>query len=247
TCSNVGNMQLARAVAREKEIALRATLGAGRWRLAWLLLTESSAVALAGGLSGLLLASWTIRVIQRFAPANIPYLQSARLDGRVLVFTLGVSLLTGILFGLAPVLAAFRVSLNDTLKEGAPHGGGSTGARRAQRALVVAEIGLSFVLFIGAGLLVKSYRQLTAIQLGFDPHGVLTARVALPRDQYQSIEQQRAFFEQLAAKLQALPGVASAGATAWIPLRWGHDVLDDTNRGTATAGLFLGERSHSER
>jgi putative ABC transport system permease protein len=219
TCANVANMQLARTVAREKEIALRATLGAGRWRLAWLLLTESSAVALAGGLAGLLLAGWTIRLIQHFAPANIPYLQSAQLDGRVLVFTLVVSLLTGILFGLAPILAAFRLSLNDTLKEGAPHDGGSTGARRAQRALVVAEIGLSFVLFIGAGLLVKSFRQLTTMQLGFDSHGVLTARVALPRDQYQSLEQQRAFFEQLATKVQALPGVASAGATAWIPLR----------------------------
>jgi putative ABC transport system permease protein len=219
TCANVANMQLARAVAREKEMAIRATLGGGRRRLARLLLTESSAVSLAGGVAGLLLAAWTIRLIQRFAPANIPHLQTARLDGHVLVFTLCVSLLTGILFGLAPVLAAFHISLNDALKEGGPHGGAGTGARRAQRALVVAEIALSFVLFTGAGLLVKSFRRLTAIQLGFDPHGVLTARVAMPRDQYPSFDQQRAFFTQLVAKLQALPGVVSAGATAWIPLR----------------------------
>ncbi len=219
TCANVANMQLARAVAREKEVAIRAALGAGRWRLAWLLLTESSAIALAGGVAGLLLAGWTIRLIQRFAPASIPHLQSAQLDRRVLAFTLGMSLLTGILYGMAPVLAAFRVSLNDTLKEGATSSGASTGARRTQRALVVTEIALSFVLFIGAGLLLKSFRQLTAIQPGFDPHGVLTARVALPRNQYQSLDQQRAFFEQLVAKLQALPGVVSAGVTAWIPLR----------------------------
>jgi putative ABC transport system permease protein len=219
TCANVANMQLARAAAREKEVAIRAALGAARWRITSLLLIESSAVALSGGAAGLLLAACTIPLIQRFAPANIPYLQSARLDRHVLVFTLVVSLLTGILFGLAPIMAAVRVSLNDTLKEAAPHSGASTGARRTQRALVVVEIALSFVLFIGAGLLVKSFRQLTAIQLGFDPHGVLTARVALPRDQYESLDRQRTFFEQLVAKLQALPGVASGGATAWIPLR----------------------------
>jgi putative ABC transport system permease protein len=219
TCANVANMQLARAVAREKEMAIRGALGAGRWRLSRLLLTESSGVALAGGIAGLLLATWTIRLIQRFGPENIPHLQSARIDERVLVFTVAVSLLTGILFGLAPVLAAYHLSLNDTLKEGASHTGARKGARRAQRTLIVVEIALSFVLFTGAGLLVKSFRQLTAIHLGFDPHGVLTARVALPRDQYKSFDQQRAFFQQLVAKLQALPGVVSAGATAWVPLR----------------------------
>jgi putative ABC transport system permease protein len=219
-CANVANLQLARATAREKEVAIRGALGAGRSRLARLLLTESSAMALAGGAAGLLLAAWAIRVIHRFAPANIPHLQSARLDLRVLVLTLGVSLLTGVVFGLAPVMAAFRVSLNTTLKETGPHSGSSTGTRRAQRVLLVAEIALSFVLLIGAGLLAKSFRQLTAIQPGFDPHGVLTARVALPLDRYQSPDQQRTFFEQLVEKLQALPGVASAGATASIPLRW---------------------------
>jgi putative ABC transport system permease protein len=218
-CANVANLQLARAAAREKEVAIRGALGAGRWRLARLLLTESSAVALAGGVAGLLLAAWIIRLIHRFAPANVPHLQGARLDLRMLLFTLAVSLLTGILFGLAPVLAAFRVSLNDTLKETGAQGGTGTGTRRAQRVLMVVEIALSFVLFIGAGLLVKSFRQLTAIQPGFDPQGVLTARVALPLDQYQAIDRQRTFFQQLVERLQALPGVASAGATASIPLR----------------------------
>jgi putative ABC transport system permease protein len=218
-CANVANLQLARAAAREKEVAIRGALGAGHWRLARLLLTESSAVAVVGGVAGLLMAGWAIRLIHRFAPANIPHLQGARLDLRVLVFTLGVSLLTGILFGLAPVLAAFRVSLNNTLKETGSQSGSSAGTRRAQRVLMVAEIALSFVLFIGAGLLVKSFHQLTAVAPGFDPHGVLTARVALPLDQYQSVDQQRAFFEQLVERLKVLPGVASAGATGGIPLR----------------------------
>ncbi len=223
-CANVANLQLARAAAREKEVAIRGALGAGRWRLARLLLTESAAVAVAGGAAGLLLAAWIIRLIHRFAPTNIPHLQAARLEWSVLVFTLFVSLLTGILFGLAPVLAAFRVSLNNTLKETGSQSGTGAGTRRAQRVLMVAEIALSFVLFIGAGLLVKSFHQLTAIQPGFDPNGVLTARVALPLDQYQSVDLQRAFFQRLAEKLQALPGVASAGATAAIPLR-GHVLM----------------------
>lgn len=218
-CANVANLQLARAAAREKEVAIRGALGAGRWRLARQLLTESSAAAVAGGGAGLLLAAWVIRLIHRFAPTNIPHLPSARLDLRVLVFTLAISLLTGILFGLAPVLAAFRVSLNNTLKESGPQSGSGAGTRRAQRALMIAEIALSFVLFIGAGLLVKSFHQLTAIQPGFDPHGVLTARVALPLDQYQTVDQQRSFFQQLVERLQTLPGVSAAGETFAIPLR----------------------------
>jgi putative ABC transport system permease protein len=204
-CANVANLQLARAASREKEVAIRGALGAGRWRLAKLLLTESSALAVAGGAAGLLLAAWAIRLIRRFAPKNIPHLQVAHLNLRVLLFTLVVSLLTGILFGLAPVLAAFRVSLNNTLKEGGAQSGSGSGTRCAQKVLMVAEIALSFVLFIGAALLVKSFYQLTAIRPGFDPHGVLTASVALPLDQYQTPDQQRAFFEQLVAQLRALP------------------------------------------
>jgi putative ABC transport system permease protein len=218
-CANVANLQLARAAAREKEVAIRNALGASRWRMARLLLAESSAMALAGGAAGLLLADWAIRLIHRFAPTDIPHLEGAQLNGSVLIFTLGVSLLTGILFGLAPVLAAFRVSLNNTLKETGSQSGTGAGTRRAQCVLMVAEIALSFVLFIGAGLLIKSFHRLTAIPPGFDPHGVLTAQVALPLDQYQSIDQQRSFFQQLVEKLQALPGVASAGATSSIPLR----------------------------
>lgn len=217
-CANVANLQLARSVAREKVVAIRGALGAGRWRLARLLLTESSVVALTGGVAGLLLAAWVIRLVQRFGPTNIPHLAGAWLDVHVLLFTLGVALLTGLLFGLAPMLAAFRVSLNDTLKEGGSAGSG-VATRRPQKVLMVAEIALSLVLFVGAGLLVRSFMQLTAIQAGFDPHDVLTARVSLPLNEYQRPDQQQAFFQQLANRLQALPGVTSAGVTASLPLR----------------------------
>jgi putative ABC transport system permease protein len=217
-CANVANLQLARAADREKEVAIRGALGAGRWRLARLLTTESVAVGLAGGIAGLLIASMMIGLMHRFAPANVPHLQDARLDLRVLGFALGISLLTGILFGLAPVLAAFRVSLDETLKESGSRSGAGANVRRAQRVLMVAEIALAIVLLTGAGLLVKSFRNLTAVQTGFDSHSVLTARVALPLDRYLSIDQQRTFFRELSGRLQTLPGVTAAGATATIPL-----------------------------
>ena len=218
-CANVANLQLARAADREREVAIRGALGAGRWRLARLLTTESVAVGLLGGVAGVALAALVIRLIHGFAPANVPHLQDAQLDVRVLIFALGISVLTGVLFGLAPVLAAFRVSLDETLKETAGYGSTGTGVRRAQRVLMVAEIALAIVLLTGAGLLVKSFRNLTSVQTGFDPQGVLTARVALPLERYQSIDQQRSFFQELVARLQALPGVTAAGATAAIPLR----------------------------
>jgi putative ABC transport system permease protein len=168
---------------------------------------------------GVDLAAWAIRLTRRFAPEDFPHVQVAHLNLRVLLFTLVVSLLTGILFGLAPVLAALRLSLNNTLTQGGAQSGSGTGTRRAQKVLMVTEIALSFVLFIGAALLVKSFHQLTAIRPGFDPHGVLTANVALPLDLYQTPDRQRALFEQLVPQLRALPGVASAAATATVPLR----------------------------
>jgi putative ABC transport system permease protein len=234
-CANVANLQLARAAGREKEIAIRGALGAGRWQLARLLMTESSLVALTGGGVGLLLAAWVIRLIHQFAPTNIPHLQSAHLNVSVLVFTLLLSLLTGILFGLAPMLSAFHVSLDNALKETGTQGGTGTAARRAQKVLMVAEIALSIVLFISAGLLVKSFVHLTAVQTGFDSHGVLTARVALPLDQYQSLEQQRSFFQQLVEKLKAIPGVEAAGATADIPLRGSSMISSIQIEGQPTA------------
>ena len=238
-CANVANLQLARAAAREKEMAIRGALGAGRLRLARLLLTESSLVSLAGGTAGLLLAAWVIRLVRQYAPENTPHLADARLNLTVLLLTLALSLLTGLLFGLAPVFAAFRVPTEHTLKETGTRGGPGTGARRAQRVLMVAEIALSIVLFIGAGLLVKSFRRLTAVDTGFDPHGVLTARVALPLDQYMSTDRQRNFFQQLVERVQALPGVESAAAVASLPLGGGTMISSVSVQGQPPTELSM--------
>jgi putative ABC transport system permease protein len=218
-CANVANLQLARGAAREKEIAIRGALGAGKRRIAQLLLTESAVVGLAGGAAGLALASGGLRLIERFGPTNVPHLANARLDVRVLLFTLSISLLTGVLFGLAPLIAAFRVPVNGALKESGAQAGSSVGARRPQKILMVVETALSLVLFIGAGLLIRSFLQLTAIRPGFDSQGVLTAQVSLPLDQYSNGGRQRAFFDQLLAKINAIPGVTSSGAAAALPLQ----------------------------
>jgi putative ABC transport system permease protein len=236
-CANVANLQLARSKAREKEVAVRAALGASRWRLVRLLLTESSAISLTGGIVGLVFAVIVIRLIRHYGPANIPHLLSASLDARVLLFTLGVSLLTGLLFGLAPVSAALRVSLYDTLKESGTQGGTGIGARNPQKVLMVLETALSLVLFIGAGLLVRTFIGMTSIAPGFDPQGVLTARISLPVNQYQSPEQQRAFFHQLVERVQALPGVTSAGATASLPLQSSMMMISSQVQGQAQNDL----------
>jgi putative ABC transport system permease protein len=218
-CTNVANLQIVRAAAREKEVAVRRALGAGRWHLTRLVMAESSVVALSGGTAGLALAVWLIQLIRHFSPQNVPHSQGAHLDVRVLVFTLALSLLTGLLFGLAPLLTAFGVSLTDTLKESGSQGGAGKRTRHAQSALMVAEIAFSIILLIGAGLLIKTFLHLTAVQPGFDPDGVLTAQVALPLDQYRSLERQRSFFEQLVQRLAALPGVSAAAVANSLPLR----------------------------
>jgi putative ABC transport system permease protein len=220
-CANVANLQLARSAAREKEIAVRRALGSTRWRLIRLLLTESSVISLAGGIVGLGFAVAVIRMIKHYGPTNIPHLLSAHLDARVLLFTLGISLVTGFLFGLAPISAALRVSLNDSLKETGAPGGTGSGARNPQKVLMVLETALSLVLLIGAGLLVRTFIGMTSISPGFDPEGVLTSRISLPLNQYQTPEQQRAFFSQLVERVQALPGVTAAGAVAALPLQPG--------------------------
>jgi len=240
SCANVANLQLARAAGREKEVAIRGALGAGRFRLMRLLMTESTVIALAGGAAGLLLAAALVRTIRHYAPVTTPHLQDARLDARVLLVTLAVSLVTGVLFGLAPVLAAFRVASDKMLKKTGTRGGTGSGTRRAQRVLMVVEIALAIVLFIGAALLAKSFRNLIAVETGFDSHNVLTARVALPVDQYQSPERQGAFFHQLAERLGALPGVTSAGVAASMPFAGNSMMISVHVEGQAPEELTLG-------
>ncbi|HUK31824.1 MAG TPA: ABC transporter permease [Candidatus Acidoferrum sp.] len=217
-CANVASLQLARAAAREKEIAVRGAMGAGRWRLARQLFTETTLTGLAGGAAGLLLGIWIVSLVRHYGPHNIPHLDVAYLDGRVVLFTIAVSLFTGILFGLAPVASAFRLSLNDSLKQGGAQGSAGRKVVRPQQALMTLELAMALVLLIGAGLLARSFVRLVSIPQGFDSHGVLTGQIALPASKYIKGDQQRAFYSELMERLQALPGVTSAGAGAALPL-----------------------------
>ena len=223
--ANVANLLLARAAMREKEIAIRLALGAGRSRIVRQLLTESGLLALVGGGAGLLLAVGGLRALVALSPADIPRLDQTSIDGKVLAFTLGVSLLTGFVFGLVPALQASRADLNDSLKDG---GRGSTGIRggKVRSLLVVAEVAMSLVLLVGAGLLIRSFMRLQQFDLGFNPDNLLTMRIQLPGTKYREGKQVAAFFQQLLQRIENTPGVRSVGAIASIFLT---DTPNSTN------------------
>jgi predicted permease len=216
-CVNVANLQLARATAREKEIAVRGALGASRWRLARQLFTESALTGVAGGIAGIGLGVWLVALVRHFGPRDIPYLDRTALDSRVLLFTVAVSLLTGILFGLAPVISAFRVSVGNSLKQASTQSSGGRGVVRSQQALMTIELALTLVLLVGAGLLVKTFERIIAIPPGFDPHNVLTAQISLPGTTYAKEEQWREFYSRVLERVQAQPGVSSAGVGVALP------------------------------
>jgi predicted permease len=229
-CANVANLLLARAAARRQEMAVRLALGAGRGRLARQLLTESVLLALAGGAAGLLLAAWGAELLLRFAPDNLPRLGEAGLDGRALAFTALASLATGVIFGLAPALQASRPGLNEALREGGRTG---AGAPRLRNAFVVAEIALALVLLAGAGLTLKSFWRLQAVEPGFNPDCVLTMRLLLPFTTHPQTGDRAAFFRQVLERLRALPGVAAAGAVSRIPMAPGNNSGTMTGEGSA--------------
>jgi putative ABC transport system permease protein len=215
-CANVANLMLARAATRQKEIAIRTALGASPIRVIRQLLTESIMLSLAGGLAGLLLALWGTDIILTLSPTSLPRIGKIGLDGPVLGFTLFVSLLTGIIFGLVPALQSSKPNLNDTLKEG---GRSATGARHRTRNLfVIAEVALTFVLLIGAGLMVKSFWRLQQVDPGFDPKNVLTMQIDLPLSKYPEGREWSQFFHQLTEKVETLPGVKSVGWAWQVPL-----------------------------
>ncbi len=220
-CANVANLLLARAAAREKEMALRAALGAGRWRITRQLLTESGLLALLGAATGLLFAKGALRVVTALAGESIPRTAEISLDPRVLLFSGLVAVLTGILFGLAPAWHASRVDLQGTLKEA---GRGATSSRAGLRqGLVIAEVALTFVLLVGAGLLLLSFHRLLQVNPGFAVDRVLTFRINPPEDKYQTDEQEVLFCQALREKLRALPGVRAASLASQnsIPLHEG--------------------------
>jgi putative ABC transport system permease protein len=220
-CGNVANLLLARAAAREKEMALRVALGAGRWRITRQLLTESGLLALLGAGVGLLFAKGALRVVSALAGESIPRADEISLDPRVLLFSGSVGICTGLLFGLAPAWHARRVDLQDTLKEA---GRGATSSRAGLRqGLVIGEVALTFVLLVGAGLLLLSFHRLLQVNPGFAVDRVLTFRINPPDDKYQTDEQQILFYHALLEKLRASPGVraASLASQNTIPLHEG--------------------------
>jgi predicted permease len=219
-CANVANLLLARAAVRRKEIAIRTAVGANRLRILQQLLTESVLLAMMGGLFGLVIAVLAIKALRVFGPANIPRLDEVAVDGRVMAFTFLVSLLTGVLFGLAPALRASRVDLVETLKEGgrSSSGGGGRGPLQPRKLLVISEVALCLVLLVGAGLLVRSYRRILASNQGFNPQNVLAMRLSLPALKYATPESITAFHRRAGERINALPGVESVAATYSLPM-----------------------------
>ncbi len=216
-CANVANLLLARAASRQKEIAIRAALGAKRWRVVRQLLTEGVPLAVFGGAFGLLLAWWGTSLLASLSPPELIDLSQVQINLTVLGFTLAVSLLTGMIFSLAPSLESTRLNLNESLKEGVKGGGSGTRSHRLRSLFVIAQVALALVLLVGAGLLIRSFNRLQSVAPGFNPENVLTMRVVLPGRKYDQDAKVVGFFNQAIEKIQALPGVEAAGAISFLP------------------------------
>jgi putative ABC transport system permease protein len=213
-CANVANLLLARATSRVREIAVRFALGASSSRVARQLLTESLVLALIGAACGVALAWAGVRMLDKLPIEGIPRIDVVAVDGRVLVFTAGLGLLTGLLFGLMPALRAYRMGMVAAMHEG---GRGGTASRRSNSVLVAAQFALSFVLLIGAGLLLKSFQRLQSVEIGFNADRLMTMVVSLPSRKYSKPQQSIQFYESLAERLRGIPGVRAAGITTNIP------------------------------
>jgi putative ABC transport system permease protein len=221
-CVNVAGLMISRTLTRQREMAVRAAVGARRWQLVRQLLTESVVLSLAGGVLGLMIAVWSTKVIGSLVPADFATtvydLHNIPLDWRVFAFTLALSLVTGVVFGLAPAVTASKPDLIQGLRNSRSAGLMSFGLRSFRGWLVVAELALAMVLLVAAGLLVRSFNKLTAIDLGFDRQNVLTTRISLPRSKYKEGARSLAFQQELLQRIKALPGVQSAGAITHTPL-----------------------------
>jgi putative ABC transport system permease protein len=235
-CANVANLLLARAATRRKELAIRAALGAGRFRILRQLLTESVLLALAGGAIGLMLASWLIDLFVAISPGPLPRLGEVKLDGAVLAFTFLVSLLTGVLFGLAPGLRGSHIQLVEDLKEGGRAAGSSRAGLR--NILVVSQVMLAMVLLVAAGLLGRTFVKLATMQPGYNPDRLLTAQLFLPFDKYKKL-QVAAFYRQMTEEFSTIPGVEGVGVTSAGPEFGGIEPVEFIIEGRpASAGEY---------
>ncbi len=216
-CANVANLMLSRAASRQKEIAVRTALGAGRGRIIRQLLTESVLLSLISGTLGLLLAGWGVEALMTLAPKQLVPLQSVGINFQVLLFTLTLSVLTGLIFGLAPAFAISRANLNEVLKEGGKGAGNETGNSRLRNLFVVAEVALALILLIGSGLMLKSFYRLQSVSPGFDSQNLLTFKLALPSSKYPDDQKRLAFFNEAVQRIKTLPEVRSVGAINFLP------------------------------
>jgi putative ABC transport system permease protein len=247
-CANVAGLLLARSEGRAREIALRTALGAARGRLIRQLLTESALLAVVGGVLGLVLAAWGSHLLILAAPPSIPRLESVSVDGRVLAFTAAVSLLAGLLFGVAPAIHSVGMNVNRSLAEGGRGGTGGRPRQRLRRGLVVGQIALALMLVSASGLLVQSFRRLRQVDPGFDPEHVLTARVDLGPVRYQGNRDIWGFYRELVRRVAALPGVQSAAIARALPMTGRLDIGDWSfvREGHYSIPITPADRSHAD-
>jgi predicted permease len=217
-CANVANLLLARAAVRQKEIALRLALGASRHRMTRQFLTESVLLSAFGGGVGLLLAIVALDVLKRFIPPNISQAQAITIDAKVLLFTILVSIATGLLFGLAPAAQMANSDLNDTLKETGRDSAAGAHGNRIRGILIISEVAVSFLLLIGAGLLINSFIRLRHVDPGFRSENLLTMKIVLPETRYPDKQRRSLFYDELLRRVETLPGVASAAVATNLPL-----------------------------
>jgi putative ABC transport system permease protein len=217
-CVNVANLLLAQASTREKELSIRAAMGAGRGRIIRQFVTESMVLATAGGALGLFLSYWGVYALRTLVPDNFPRMDEVRVDPLVLAFTLGISLLTGLIFGLAPAWHVGRANLQDALKETGQSSSAAKGTRRLRGGLVESEIALAMLLLVGAGLLIRSFQHLLEVNPGFEPQHLLSMRLSPPSKAYPDGAPLNTFYQQVMNRVKAIPGVQAAGAVSELPL-----------------------------